>query len=65
MLLSLTLILASTLFLSELSSLSDDWEKDFDDIEVTEEDVAAATAILASTSADAEDDPDDDWENWD
>ena len=53
------------MFLSELSSLSDDWEKDFDDIEVTEEDVAAATAILASTSADAEDDPDDDWENWD
>ncbi|XP_071481232.1 BSD domain-containing protein 1-like [Diadema antillarum] len=43
------------------SSLSDDWEKDFDDIEVTEEDMKNASTKLMST---VDDDLDDDWESW-
>ncbi|XP_063968640.1 BSD domain-containing protein 1-like [Lytechinus pictus] len=46
------------------SSLSDDWEKDFDDIEVTEEDLKNASVKIASGAVD-NDDLDDDWESWD
>ncbi|XP_038056917.1 BSD domain-containing protein 1-like [Patiria miniata] len=48
------------------SSLSDDWERDFDDIDVTEEDLAAAAAIQtkAQPNDDNEDEDLDDWESW-
>ncbi|XP_030838848.1 BSD domain-containing protein 1 [Strongylocentrotus purpuratus] len=45
------------------SSLSDDWEKDFDDIEVTEEDLKNASVKL-SLGAVGDDDLDEDWESW-
>ncbi|XP_022097067.1 BSD domain-containing protein 1-like [Acanthaster planci] len=49
------------------SSLSDDWEKDFDDIDVTDEDLAAAAYKTKTQPSDANDDDDDDlddWESW-
>lgn len=45
------------------SSLSDDWEKDFDDIEVTEEDLKNASVKLSSGTV-GDDDLDEDWESW-
>ncbi|KAJ8033020.1 BSD domain-containing protein 1 [Holothuria leucospilota] len=46
------------------SSLGDEWEKDFDDIEITEEDIK--NAQLASKNITLDDDDDlEEWESWD
>ncbi|XP_077991329.1 BSD domain-containing protein 1-like isoform X2 [Glandiceps talaboti] len=48
----------------DTSSLSDDWERDFD-IEITEQDLKHAAALSASgKDKEKEEDLDDDWENW-
>lgn len=53
-----------SLYLSVESSLGDEWEKDFDDIEITEEDIKNAQLASKNKTLDA-DDESDEWENWD
>ena len=43
------------------SSLSDDWEKDFDDIDVSEEDLEVAVHQTGNTNEEVDLD---DWESW-
>ena len=52
-------------FLDTESSLSDDWERDFDDIDVTEDELAAAALEAKMKPANEKDDIDlDEWESW-
>ena len=48
-------------FLTAGSSLSDDWEKDFDDIDVSEEDLEVAVHQTGNTNEEVDLD---DWESW-